>query len=91
MVHSKRLSGGKVEIRLNLENGRVAECGIIGDFFSSGDLGAVALSLVGCRYDRASLRAALAKTLPGAPIHQIELEELAACFPASCATDGSPD
>jgi len=91
VVHSKRLPGGKVEIRLNLENGRIAECGIFGDFFLSSDPGVIASSLVGCRYDRASLHAALAKALSGASIHQIEFEDLASCFPALCAADDSPD
>lgn len=58
---SKRLPGGRIDIRLSLENGHIAECGIFGDFFSSGDSGVIARSLIDCRYDRASLRSALAK------------------------------
>jgi len=80
VVNSKRLPGGKVEVRLNLENGVITDCGIAGDFFFAGDLDAVTERLRGCPYTRQSVYAALSEALSDRPFYQIGLEELMTCL-----------
>ena len=80
VVGSKRLPGGKVEVRLNLENGIIADCGITGDFFFAGDIGTITRSLQGCRYNRQSVYTALATAMKDNPFFQIGLDELMECI-----------
>ena len=56
----KRFVPGKVEAWIDVENGRITGLTFFGDFFSVGDPSAVAKKLVGRRYDRTELAAALA-------------------------------
>lgn len=80
VVNSKRLPGGKVEVRLNLEKGVITDCSFAGDFFFAGDLGAVTGRLRGCRYDRPSVLAALSGVMGERPFYRIGPDELAACI-----------
>ena len=79
VISGKRLPGGKVEIRLNLERGVITDCSIAGDFFFAGDIGAVTACLRGCRYDRPSVSAALSGVLAQRPFYRISLDDLVDC------------
>lgn len=76
VVKSRRLPGGRVDVRLNLEKGVIAACALTGDFFFSGDIAAVTEGLRGCRYEPESVRAALRGILAEHPFYQIGLDEL---------------
>ncbi|MEL7608883.1 MAG: lipoate--protein ligase [Bacillota bacterium] len=80
VVKSKRLPGGKVEVRLNVTDGVIMECGIAGDFFYAGDIDAVTGSLKGCRYDRERIFEALSKVTWDRSFYQIDLDELIECI-----------
>ncbi len=80
VVKSKRLRGGKIEVRMNLEKGLIADCSIHGDFFFGGDIGAVTSRLKGCPYNEQSIRAALVTALQGQSFYMIGLDELVECM-----------
>lgn len=80
VVNSKQLPGGKVEVGLNLKNGIIVDCSIRGDFFFAGDINTITQRLVGCRYDRASIYAALFDVMGEDPFYQIKLDELMTCI-----------
>lgn len=54
----KRLSAGTFDIRMNVQEGRIAEAAVYGDFFGRGEIGDVTEMIQGLRYDRESLAAA---------------------------------
>ena len=80
VVNSKRLPGGRVNICLNLEKGVITDCSITGDFFFTGDIGAVTKKLKGCRYDRPSIYKALSGMMKEQPFYRISLDELMTCI-----------
>ncbi|GKU76290.1 lipoate--protein ligase [Paenibacillus sp. L3-i20] len=52
----KRIEGvGTFDIRLQVEEGRIVEAAIFGDYFGRGDSNEIALKLAGVRYDATSL------------------------------------
>lgn len=79
-VKSRRLPGGRVEFRFDVENGRVARVKIYGDFFSDRDVGFVEEVLSGCRYEREALRKALDASGAGKVFYRIGEEELLDCI-----------
>ena len=80
VVKSKRLAGGKVEIRLNVADGVISDCGIAGDFFYAGDIDAVTNGLRGCQYNRERIYEALTEVTRDRSFYQIELDELVECL-----------
>lgn len=56
LVKSKRLDSGKIQFHLSIENGRIQNCEITGDFFSGKDLTQLAETLRGCRFEKNSLQ-----------------------------------
>jgi lipoate-protein ligase A len=59
--HAVKFPSGIVDIRLFVEEGRIAACAIFGDFFGTGDVEEAEAALVGARYEEAALRDALAE------------------------------
>ncbi len=57
--HAHKFPAGIVDIRLFVEEGRIASCAIFGDFFGTGDVGDVEAALAGVRYEEAPIREAL--------------------------------
>ncbi len=80
IIKSRRLSGGKVDIHLNLERGCIQACSIHGDFFYSGDITLLTQSLQGCHYREDAVRDALAGVLQHHSFFHVSLEELVQCF-----------
>jgi len=55
----KRLSAGTFDVRLNVEKGVITQVSIYGDFFGRGEVSDVAGKLIGVRYERGAIEAAL--------------------------------
>ncbi|HZG75628.1 MAG TPA: lipoate--protein ligase [Paenibacillus sp.] len=58
--HAAKFPSGIVDVRLFVEEGRIASCAIFGDFFGTGDVVDIEAALVGARYEEGALREALA-------------------------------
>lgn len=52
---------GSIEVRLNVQQGKITDAKIYGDFFGMGDIKDVEDALVGVKYEKADLEAAIAK------------------------------
>lgn len=74
--NQRRFSGGKVEALLEVEEGIIRGCRLLGDYLGIADVEPVEQLITGTRYDRASIR----RVLKALPLRQyfgsIELEEL---------------
>ncbi|MBB6673374.1 lipoate--protein ligase [Cohnella nanjingensis] len=57
---AKRLAAGTFDVRLNVQEGKIAEAAVFGDFFGRGEVSEVTDRLKGVRYDRESIAAAVA-------------------------------
>ncbi len=56
---SERLPIGRIDVRLNVTSGRITDCKIFGDFFGVGDVATIENQLIGIRYDKETIGAAL--------------------------------
>ncbi|MGX7162430.1 lipoate--protein ligase [Enterococcus massiliensis] len=56
----KRFPIGSIDIRLNVENGKISEAKIFGDFFGLGDIKDVEDALLGIKYEKDALTTAVA-------------------------------
>ncbi|MEO3947057.1 lipoate--protein ligase [Gorillibacterium sp. CAU 1737] len=56
----KRLSAGTYDFRLDVQSGRIARASLYGDFFGVGEVAEIEAKLDGVKYDRESVREALA-------------------------------
>ena len=54
-----RFAGGKMQFKIDVRKGVIQSASVYGDFFSTLDAKTICDALVGCRYDRASVREAL--------------------------------
>ncbi|MED3572462.1 lipoate--protein ligase [Cytobacillus praedii] len=59
LQHSHRFPVGGIDIRLDVDKGKVENCKIYGDFFGVGDVGDIENKLIGVRYEKAELEKAL--------------------------------
>ncbi|HEX5563344.1 MAG TPA: lipoate--protein ligase [Sporosarcina sp.] len=59
MQHSHRFPVGGIDVRLQVEKGKIDDVNIYGDFFGVGDVSVVEDSLKGVQYDRESITKAL--------------------------------
>lgn len=59
MQHSHRFPVGGIDVRLQVEKGKIDDVSIYGDFFGVGDVSVVEESLKGVQYDRESITKAL--------------------------------
>ena len=71
-----RFDGGKMEFRLDVEQGVIKSCRVYGDFFGSMDIEELCEALVGCRYEKESVRARLAALDLAKAFYRIDQEEL---------------
>lgn len=76
ITKSRRFGGGKLEVCLNLQNGRISDCMFYGDFFFSGDIKILADRLKGCPYREEDIRMALSGALLNENFYLITLDEL---------------
>jgi lipoate-protein ligase A len=59
LQHSHRFPVGGIDIRLDVDKGKVENCKIYGDFFGVGDVSEIENKLIGVRYEKAELEKAL--------------------------------
>lgn len=59
LQRQKRFPIGSIEFRMNVENGKISELKVFGDFFGRGEIKDVEDALVGVKYDKAALQEAL--------------------------------
>lgn len=78
--NQKRFSGGKVEMLINLNEGKIAELRINGDFFYPGDIAVLTKALAGCLYTRQNVWEALQNALKEGPFYKISANELLECL-----------
>ncbi|WP_122645373.1 lipoate--protein ligase [Enterococcus mediterraneensis] len=72
----KRFPIGSIDVRLNVENGKISEAKIFGDFFGLGDIADVEQALIGVRYEKNDLADAIAKIDVKKYFGNIEAEDL---------------
>lgn len=58
--HSHRFPVGSIDIRINVNKGKIKECKIYGDFFGVGDVSEIEEKLAGVRYEKSEIEKALA-------------------------------
>ncbi len=75
-----KLTGGIVEVFLNIEKGKISEARIYGDFFGDGDIREVEQHLSGVFYEKEAIRNALAEFAAGTYFGAIGSEELTTAF-----------
>ena len=74
---SGRFAGGKIQFKIDVQNGIIRHATVYGDFFSTLDATTIGDALTGCRYERESVIEALkAKGIDGA-VYRISAEEMA--------------
>ncbi len=71
-----RFDGGKMEFRLDVEKGVILSCGVYGDFFGTLDIDEFCKTLVGCRYEKESIRVRLQDWDLSKAFYQIDQAEL---------------
>lgn len=79
-VKSRRFAGGKLEISLNVAEGRIADIGFNGDFFFYGDMAAFAQCFTGCPLRDEDVRKAIERALAHGSFFRITADELAGCI-----------
>ena len=60
LQHSHRFPVGSIDIRLEVNKGRIENCKVYGDFFGVGDVSEIEEKLTGIRYERTEIERALA-------------------------------
>ncbi|MFY9188926.1 MAG: lipoate--protein ligase [bacterium] len=78
--NAKRFAAGQVEIRLDVQQGRIAQAKIYGDFFGHRDIAEVEQRLSGIRFERADIRSTLSHFELEEFFGPISLEELMTLF-----------
>lgn len=74
---SRRMAGGKMQFKLDVQKGIICSAAVYGDFFSTMDADAIGAAITGCRYEReAVLQALCAHGIDGA-VYRISAEEIA--------------
>lgn len=78
--NSKRFSGGKIEVVLNISKGIIETCKIYGDFIGLGNIESFENSLIGLRYDENTLNSHLDDMNISFYFGNILKDELLSCF-----------
>ena len=78
IVKTAHLSGGKVEVHFDVKKGRISDCAIYGDFFSTVSAEEICAALRGCMYDRAAIVNALSSAGLSEAFYNISIDEIAA-------------
>jgi lipoate-protein ligase A len=76
LQRAMRFAGGEIDMRLDLQEGRIAGIRLFGDYMGSGDVAEVEQRLVGLRYDRDAIVAALSDMALDEYFGKIEREEV---------------
>ena len=73
-----RFAGGKMEFKIDVRRGVIQSASVYGDFFSTLDAKTICDALIGSRYDRESVRAALLQHGIEGKVYRITVDEMAA-------------
>ncbi len=73
--HSKRFPIGSIDLRLDVNSGKIEQCKIFGDFFGVGDVSDIEEKLVGVRYARKDIAEALEEINLAQYFGKLDLEE----------------
>ncbi len=76
----KRFAGGGVEVKLQVEKGRIDNCKIYGDFFGKGDIGVLEEKLKGIKYAEETVEEILKDFTIGDYLGRISKEEFLMCL-----------
>ncbi|MDO5457263.1 MAG: lipoate--protein ligase [Atopococcus tabaci] len=76
LERSERFSVGTIEVKLNVEKGKISEIKIFGDFFGKGEISDVEERLTGIDYNAQSIRQALEKLDINHYIGDVAIDEL---------------
>ena len=76
-VKRKRFDMGSVELKMQIENGIIAECSVFGDFFTNGNPERIAKAITGVRLEKADIMAALEKVNVPMHIPGVSAEDIA--------------
>ncbi len=79
-TYAKRFDGGTLEVRLDIQNGRIENCKFYGDFMSMKDLSEIELALTGTRYGYDDVRTVLQKFDLPLYFGSITPDEILFCF-----------
>lgn len=80
ITKSNRFAGGKIEVNLNIYEGRIQDSMIYGDFFTHRDIDDVTKALIGCPYKEEDIRKALENINASEYFYLITLDELISCI-----------
>lgn len=71
-----RFEGGKIEFKLDVNKGIIESCNLYGDFFGTVDIAKLCDVLLGCEYNKESVKTALEKQNLEHTFYNISFEEL---------------
>ena len=71
-------SGGKIQFKLDVKGGLISSAAVFGDFFSTLSEKEITDAIIGCRYDRRSVRDRLIERGVDGKIYNISADEIAA-------------
>jgi lipoate---protein ligase len=76
----KRFSGGKLSVKLLVENGRISDIGFYGDFFADESIESIRKSLTGCKYTEEDIKKSLVEANAGKCFYNISIDEILSCI-----------
>ncbi len=77
ITRTGRFDGGKMEFKLDVNNGKITDCTIYGDFFGTMDITVLSDALIGTTYNKESIKKAIAASGIKQGFYQINIDELA--------------
>ncbi|WP_373484094.1 lipoate--protein ligase [Acetobacterium sp.] len=77
ITRTGRFDGGKMEFKLDVNNGKIIDCTIYGDFFGTMDIKVLCDALIGIAYEKESIKKAIAAGGIKQGFYQINVDELA--------------
>ncbi len=80
VVGSKRFPIGSIDIRLDVQSGKIAGCKIYGDFFGMNEIADVEQAFLGCRYDPDSVGRVISTIDLKAYFGDITVEDIVGLF-----------
>ncbi|PLW98779.1 MAG: lipoate--protein ligase [Marinilabiliales bacterium] len=78
--NAQRFEGGKIDVHLYVSEGIIKQCSLYGDFFCKGDISIITNSVIGIKYQRDDIFAALEEVNTSDMLYNISIEELLSCF-----------
>ena len=76
VTRAQRFAGGKITLKLRVENGLIANLRFYGDFFAAKDVSLLENALIACRYEKEDIKNALLKAHADDFFYQITADEI---------------